>query len=188
MPTKAPRRLNDHIKSRLHGAGFSEAAAEALLSFDSDNFRNVRRVMKGDVPQNLMAEIGAGLEVTQFHALSAIMRIWGGAGRPAQEATVGLLAEEMALDPSRASRIAADLVDRGLVERSVSQEDGRRSVLVPTEAAWTLLDSFLQAKWQRTMRLFASWSEEEILTFARLYGRYIDGMHDLYPTRGPDRG
>lgn len=188
MPTKAPRRLNDHIKSRLQVAGFSEAAAQALLAFDADHFRNVRRVMKGDVPQSLMAEIGAGLEVTQFHALSAIMRIWGGDGRPAQEATVGLLAEELALDPSRASRIAADLVERGLVERSVSQEDGRRSVLVPTEAAWALLDSFLQAKWQRTMRLFATWPEEDILTFTRLYGRYIEGMHDLYPARGPERG
>jgi DNA-binding MarR family transcriptional regulator len=188
MPNQAPRRLNEHIKTQLHVAGFSETAVQALLSFDANHFQHVRRVMKGDVPQSLMVEIGAGLEVTQFHALASIMRIRGGDGRPVQEATVGLLAEEMALDPSRASRIAADLVERGLVERAVSQEDGRRSVLVPTDAAWALLDSFLQAKWQRTMRLFADWQEEDIQSFARLYGRYIEGMRDLYPARGPDRG
>ena len=113
----------------------------ALLSLDADQFHHMRRVMKGDVPQTLMRELNARLENTHFQALTSILRIASGYGRPqAQEVTVGLLAEEMNLDPSRASRIAADLVERGLVARAVSQEDGRRSVLVTTEAARTLLD------------------------------------------------
>ena len=173
----------DRIKATLEGGGFPEDAAMALLSLDADHFHFVRRVMKGDVPQSLMEELGAGLEVTQFHALGSILRIQCGYGRPAQEATVGLLAEEMALDPSRASRIAADLVERGLLLRAVSQEDGRRSVLVPTEAAWALMDGFLRAKWARTMKLFATWSKEDIVTFARLFGRYTDGMSEQYPVR-----
>ena len=172
------------VKSSLEAAGFSEVVAQALLALDTDNFHYVRRMMKGDVPQSLMEELGAGLEATQFHALSSILRIKGGYGRAPQEATVGLLAEEMAIDPSRASRIAADLVERGLLTRAVSQEDGRRSVLVPTEAAWALMDGFLRAKWQRTMKLFATWPEAEILSFARLFGRYTEGMRAQYPTRG----
>lgn len=184
MNHKPAPRPQERIKANLEASGFSEDAAIALLSFDADHFHFVRRVMKGDVPQSLMDEIDAGLEATQFHALSAIMRIRSGYGRTAQEATVGLLAEEMALDPSRASRIAADLVERGLLARAVSQEDGRRSVLVPTEAAWSLLDAFLTAKWQRTMKLFSAWSEEDILTFSRLFSRYTDGMREQYPGRG----
>ncbi len=175
--------LQDQIKASLLAQGIAEEAAQAMLALDADHFHYVRRVMKGDVPQSLMAELGAGLEATQFHALSAILRIQSGYGRLAAEATVGLLAEEMALDPSRASRIAADLVERGLLARAVSQEDGRRSVLVPTDAAWALMDAFLRAKWQRTVKLFATWSHEDIVTFARLFGRYTDGMRQLYPGR-----
>jgi DNA-binding MarR family transcriptional regulator len=119
------------------------------------------------------------LDGDHFH----YVRIQCGYGRAPQEATVGLLAEEMAIDPSRASRIAADLVERGLLTRAVSQQDGRRSVLVPTEAAWGLMDGFLQAKWQRTMQLFATWSKEDIVTFARLFGCYTDGMREQYPIR-----
>lgn len=177
-------RPQERIKASLEASGFSDRAANALLSLDADHFHFVRRVMKGDVPQSLMDEIDAGLETTQFHALSAIMRIRGGYGRAPQEATVGLLAEEMALDPSRASRIAADLVERGLLARAVSQEDGRRSVLMPTEAARALMDAFLAAKWQRTMKLFSNWSEEDILTFSRLFSRYTEGMREQYPGRG----
>ena len=80
--------------------------------------------------------------------------------------------------------IAADLVERGYLARAVSQEDGRRSVLVPTDAAWGLLDAFLKAKWQRTMKLFAAWPEADIVTFARLFGRYSAGMREQYPGRG----
>ncbi|MGV8984892.1 MAG: MarR family winged helix-turn-helix transcriptional regulator [Cypionkella sp.] len=184
MTDKPLHRPHERVKSALEAAGFTEDAAIALLSLDADHFHYVRRVMKGDVPQSLMEELGAGLEAPQFHALSAILRIKGGYGRAPQEATVGLLAEEMAIDPSRASRIAADLVERGLLTRAASQEDGRRSVLVPTEAAWALMDGFLRAKWQHTMKLFATWSEEDILCFARLFGRYTDGMREQYPGRG----
>jgi DNA-binding MarR family transcriptional regulator len=179
------QRHHQRIKDSLEAAGFSEDAAIALLSLDADQFQYMRRVMKGDVPQSLMQELGAGLEATQFHALTAILRIQTGYGRPApQEATVGLLAEEMNLDPSRASRIAADLVERRLVARTVSQEDGRRSVLQATEAAGVLIEAFLGAKWQRTMKLFACWPEADIVAFAELFGRYLDGMREQYPGQG----
>jgi DNA-binding MarR family transcriptional regulator len=182
---KPPHHHHDRIKDSLGAAGFSPNAAAALLALDADMFHHMRRVMKGDVPQSLMQELGAGLEVTQFHALTAILRIQNGYGRPGpQEATVGLLAEELNLDPSRASRIAADLVERGLVARTVSQEDGRRSVLQATEAAGVLIEAFLGAKWQRTMKLFATWPETDIVAFAELFGRYLDGMREQYPGQG----
>ncbi|MBC7738702.1 MAG: MarR family transcriptional regulator [Candidatus Saccharibacteria bacterium] len=162
----------------------SDRAALALLSLDADHFQFVRRVMKGDVPHSLMQELQSGVEAPHFHALSAILRIQNGLGRAAaQEVTVGLLAEELNLDPSRASRIAAELVERGLLARTVSQEDGRRSVLVPTPAAGALMEAFLHAKWQRTLKLFATWSEADIVAFADLFGRYSEGMREQYPGR-----
>lgn len=172
----------DRVTSALAAEGFSGRVAEALLGFEAEHFHYIRRVRSGEVPQILMDELKAGVEATQFNALASIIRIASGHCRPApQEVTVGLLAEEMVVDSSRASRIAADLVERGLIARAVSQEDGRRSVLVPTEAGLALLNGFLEAKWQRTIQLFRDWPEEDILTFARLFTRYNEGMREQYP-------
>ena len=192
MTALSPTRTHHHdrIKAEIAAAGVSDRAAQALLALDADHFQFVRRVMKGDVPHNLMQELQTGVEASHFHALSAILRIQNGHGRaaaqevPAQEVTVGLLADELNLDPSRASRIAADLVERGLLARAVSQQDGRRSVLVPTPAAGALMQDFLHAKWQRTLKLFATWSEADIVAFADLFGRYTQGMREQYPGRG----
>jgi DNA-binding MarR family transcriptional regulator len=138
-------------------------------------------VMKGELPLSLMRELGAGVEATQFHALTAITRIEHGIGRDrAAEATVGLLAEEMNVDPSRASRIAADLVDRGYLARAASQVDGRRSILTLTGSAKALFEAFRELKWQKTMALFREWPEQDILDFARLFARYSDDMRRLY--------
>ncbi|WP_240904333.1 MarR family winged helix-turn-helix transcriptional regulator [Rhodobacter sp. SGA-6-6] len=184
-PGKGSPSYRAQVGGQLAAAGFAPAAIAAMLDFDAEHFLFVRRVMKGDMPQTLMAELGTGLEASQFHALSAILRIRGGYGRPApQEPTVGLLAEELCLDPSRASRIAADLVERGLVARAVSQEDGRRSILNPTERGMALMQAFLAAKWQRNARIFADWSVEDIETFARLFARYSEGMRREYPGAG----
>ena len=174
----------DRIRAEIEAAGFSQMSATALMTFDADHFTLVRRVTKGDVPQSLMEELDSGVEATHFHALSAILRIQCGYGRSsAHEVTVGLLAEELNLDPSRASRIAADLVERGLLARAVSQEDGRRSVLVPTAAAGALMEAFMQAKWRRMVKLFSTWSEADIVAFAALFGRYNAGMRAQYPGR-----
>jgi DNA-binding MarR family transcriptional regulator len=179
-----PQSYQDRVLPLLRAAGLSVDVTDALFALEAEHFLFMRRIMKGDVPQSLIEELDAGLEPTQFHALSAVMRIRSGFGRSAPaEPTVGLLAEELCLDPSRASRIAADLVDRGLILRAASQEDGRRSILVPTDQAQSLLDAFLAAKWARTLRLFADWPDDDILTFARLFARYSEGMREQYPAR-----
>ena len=175
---------------RLAALGFSPEAAEALRMLDDEMFQFVRRVKKGDVPAQVMRELETGLEPVQFQALGAVLRICLGHGRTApEEVTVGLLAEEMMVDPSRASRIAADLVERGLVARAVSQADGRRSVLVPTAAGTALMQRFLQIKWQHTISLFRDWDEADIVRFAQLFARYTEGMRREYgPRPAPGQG
>ncbi len=176
--------------ARLAARGFGPDAAAALLALEGEIFHFVRRVKKGDVPAQLMRELETGLEPVQFQALGAVMRIGTGQGRAApEEATVGLLAEEMMVDPSRASRIAADLVERGLLARAVSQADGRRSVLVPTAAGEALMRRFLDVKWQHTISLFRDWSEADIVLFADLFARYAEGMRREYgPRATPAQG
>lgn len=173
----------ERLADALTGAGFTPEVAAALVSFDIENYQYVRRVRKGDIPQALVDVLDAGIEPAQFHALAAVIRLGAGFGRDGPgEVTVGHLAEDLLVDASRASRIAADLVDRGFLQRAVSQQDGRRSVLEPTAAGRDLVDRFLQAKWQRTIRLFRDWPEEDILAFARLFRRFGEGMREQYPS------
>ncbi|QYZ70384.1 MarR family winged helix-turn-helix transcriptional regulator [Neotabrizicola shimadae] len=173
----------ERLTAALAGAGFAPPVAEALAGFDQENYQFIRRVRKGDIPKALIEGLGVEVEPMQFHALAAVTRIASGFGRDGPgEVTVGHLAEDLMVDASRASRLASDLVDRGFLRRAVSQQDGRRSVLEATEAGQALIERFLAAKWERTIRLFRDWPEEDILTFARLFRRYGEGMREQYPS------
>lgn len=166
--------FSDGIAEAATASGRSPEAAAALADLDRTMFHWTRRVMKGELAGRLLASSGEGIELSQFHALTAITRIERGVARTAAEpATVGLLADEMQLDPSRASRVAADLVARGLVRREAAQEDGRRTVLTLTPEARAILARVHAAKAERVQAVFAEWDDAEVREFARLFGRYV---------------
>jgi DNA-binding MarR family transcriptional regulator len=164
--------------------GFSTATSEALLDLDAEIFRMMRSMMKGELPAQLMREIGTDLDLAQFQALTAVLRIQSGMARQdSREATIGHVAAEMNVDPSRASRLVADLIAQGYLSRDVSQEDARRSVLQPLPKAQNLLAEFRDLKWQKLMQVFRGWDEAEILDFSRLFLRYREGIRAAYPGR-----
>lgn len=172
------------VAARLCDSGISAQAAEALLDFDAEMFRLMRRMVKGELPTQLMAELDQGIELAQFQTLTAILRIKSGLdGRDPTEATIGMVALEMNIDPSRASRLVADLIAAGLLRRDVSQTDGRKSVLGLTEKADALLTGFRDLKWTKTMQAFDGWSEPDILNFSQLFLRYNSAIRRVYRAR-----
>lgn len=172
------------VGQTLAAKGFSPDVSEALLDLDAELFRMMRSMVKGELPAQLMREIGAELELAQFQALTAVLRIQSGISRlDGREATIGHVAAEMNVDPSRASRVVSELIASGHLSRGVSQQDARRSVLEPTPKARKLLAEFRDLKWQKLMQVFDSWTEAEILDFSRLFLRFRDGMRAAYPGR-----
>ncbi len=181
--TAIPPRFQDGLPERLADAGVSAAATQALLALDQDMFLWHRMAMKGEIAGRLIADMGLGLELSHFYALTAITRIEGGIGRDApQPATVGLLAEEMALDPSRASRIAADLIASGFVRREAVQADGRKSVLVLTDKAVTAFGEFRDRKWDKWLTVFRDWPDDDVARFSQLFGQYCADMRRAFGT------
>lgn len=181
--------IKARMAARLADAGLSPAAIEAMVELDGAMFQWQRMVLKGEATGRILAESGLGLELPQFHALLAVLRIRHGIGRPApQDPTIGLMAEEMNIDPSRASRIAADLIRRGFLRREAVQDDGRKSVLRLTGQADAALEAFRELRWQRFPRVFAGWTEDEITGFAALFRRYLDGMAAAYRAPVTDGG
>ncbi len=187
------RRLPPHfhagIRDRLVAAGRGPEAAEALIALDSAMFVWYRVVSQGQFTAPLLSAVGAPLELSQFRALTAVTRIAQGIGRAAPAApTVGALAEELGLDPSRASRVAADLIAAGYLRREAAQEDGRKTVLALTDMAIATFAAYRDIKWDRYVAVFDDWSDKEIATFATLFARFFDGMSGAYGLAPPQAG
>lgn len=164
----------------LAAEGVAPEAARAVAAFEAAHFQWVRLAAKGELPAAILPGLGGeeALDLPLFKGMTAVARIAAGVGRAAAEPTVGLLAEELAVDASRASRIAADLVARGLLRREASQGDGRKSVLALTPEGARLLDGFRREKWRVLARIFAGWSPEEVEAFAGFVRRYAGGVQE----------
>lgn len=185
MSTKTPPTdFRPPMPEMLAESGYSDATRDALMDLDTSMFHWHRKLVKGELTAALLAEAGVDLELVAFQGLVAIKRIEAGIGREAAaQPTIGILAQELAIDPSRASRIAADLIARGMVRREAAQDDGRKSVLALTHAGQATFRKIWLRRWERMLGLFSDWSEEEITQFSKLFGRYVDGV--IGPTAKP---
>ncbi len=123
-----------------------------------------------------IANVAPGLELTDLDVLDVSRRIAQAGG----EVTVGAIAEAMRIDPSRGSRLVADLVTRGILRRDASQEDGRRSLIAPTELGETLLREIRSVKHGLIEQMTDDWNAEDRQDFARLFARFVDGFEHVY--------
>lgn len=130
-----------------------------------------------------LKRLGTGLELSDLDAIGVIKRIGS-----QQEVTVGTIAEQLRIDPSRGSRIVADLVKQGLLERQASQEDGRRSLVRVTDAGRKVLDDIEAIKLETIAEATAGWSAEDVETFGRLYMRFTEGLEAQFDRFEQDEG
>ena len=122
-----------------------------------------------------------GLELSHLDVLDAVRR-----AQPAGEVTVGLIAEMLRIDPSRASRVVADMVGRNVLRREASQADARRIVVVMTEAGQDLLAEIVAQKLAIISEIVSDWPEEDIDRFAVLFERFIGGYEAVFLSRDKD--
>ncbi|WP_069171758.1 MarR family winged helix-turn-helix transcriptional regulator [Streptomyces griseus] len=88
------------------------------------------------------------------------------------ETTVGALAAEMGVAQPVASRTVAAFIEEGLLRRTASQADGRRSVLELTEHGEAERGRFAAEQRRAFLEITAAWAPEERVQFARLLSRY----------------
>jgi len=156
--------------------GLSEAAADAVAAIDAVMSKVRRSVQRRDFGRLILARIDPSLEVSH---LDAIVALSAGVGdTPQDEVTVGIIAERMGIDPSRASRISADLVERGYAFRVASQLDARRICLKLTARSERLVTAVRQTKWRIFAGALAQWDEQELVTFATLLERFAGWATD----------
>lgn len=138
------------------------------LVLDISNTMTRMRLMIGRrvIGRMAIAKLAPGLELSHIDVLDIIHR----AEIPA---TVGSIADAMRLDPSRGSRVVAEMVGRGLLKRDVSQEDGRRSVIEITPLGHSILEEMRSAKISIIQDVVRDWPIDDVADFARLFDRFI---------------
>ncbi|WP_184472726.1 MarR family winged helix-turn-helix transcriptional regulator [Rhizobium esperanzae] len=122
-----------------------------------------------------------GLELSHLDVLDAVRR-----AQPAGEVTVGMIAEMLRIDPSRASRVVADMVGRNVLRREASQADARRIVVVMTEVGQGLLAELVAQKLAIISEIVSDWPEDDVDRFALLFERFIGGYEAVFLSRDKD--
>lgn len=125
--------------------------------------------------------VAPGLELSHLDVLEAVRR-----AEASGEVTVGAVAEILRIDPSRASRIVAEMVTRGVLRRKASQTDARRIVVVLTALGQRLLSEIQAQKLALIEGIVDDWSEDDVDAFARLFDRFIGGFEQAFQARHKD--
>nr|ADG86331.1 regulator [Streptomyces sp. SANK 61196] len=113
-----------------------------------------------------------------LNTLSVIDAVDEGTSAGGRDVTVGFVADRLAIDPSRASRIVADAVKSGFVRRVASQEDGRRSCLELTASGRVAVAAAHRTRQGFYSGVLGGWDPDEQREFARLLTKFVHALDD----------
>ena len=148
--------------------GLSPAAAQATVDIDRTMTQIRNSMARRSLGRMALRDLGIDIETADLDIISAVEA--GPAG--GDEVTVGMVAERLSIDPSRASRIVADAVDKGIIRRVASQADARRIGIELTELGLGYAQAVRRHKWKVFADALGQWPEEDLVTFARLFQRF----------------
>ncbi len=135
------------------------------------------RVRRGMSRRTLGQILTAHIQPTvSLAVLGVIDTVEQGAGDGTDVVTIGTVARQMAIDPSRASRLVSEAIEQGYVRRVACQEDGRRTGLELTPAAIKITEQAHRIRREYYHRLMSGWTPDEQRTFASLLERFTDAM------------
>ncbi|WP_232830700.1 MarR family winged helix-turn-helix transcriptional regulator [Tropicimonas sp. IMCC34011] len=164
---------DDRQPTDLAAMGIDPRLTRAARDVDTvlQNWR--RRVNRRELGHHALRDLGLPLELAQLDAMAVICPPGGAAGQDdAGEIMVATVAQRLGIDPSRASRIAGELIRLGLAERAVSQEDARRTVLRATLDGSRVVEAVHAYKLLVLGDFLKSWTADEIATFLPLLDRF----------------
>ncbi|GAA5065114.1 MarR family winged helix-turn-helix transcriptional regulator [Maritalea mobilis] len=184
-----PKR-EETIRDELTEAGIAEPTLDAAFAVDAILQKWRRRVVKRELGTRALNELGLDLDLAQ---LDALMAVWAPVNEfddsPDGETMVATVADRLGIDPSRASRLTADLIRLGLIRRAVSQVDGRRTILEPTDLGHEVVRAVRLYKFAALGDFLSGWTEEEVATFLPLLDRFTtwSEQSDRFPQHLRDR-
>jgi DNA-binding MarR family transcriptional regulator len=172
LPFMCETRGDQELVELARSYGLGPKGAEAVAVIDAVMTKVRRSIQRREFGRRIIAKIDPTLDVGHLDAITAIAynAVWS--DRPDDEVTVGQVAERLGIDPSRASRVVADVVERGYARRVASQQDARRICLELTVKGQRFVDAVRINKWQVFARALGQWNERELVVFAALLERF----------------
>jgi DNA-binding MarR family transcriptional regulator len=152
---------------------------EVLGEIERALIRLRRRQTRRRLAQQSLRQLGVEVDLALLDVVDAIEAGPDESGperAERNEVTVGVVAERLGLDPSRASRMVAAAVEAGYVRRVASQGDGRRSCLELTHTGRDIVATAHRTRQALYDRLLADWPEPERAEFARLLTKFTSSM------------
>jgi DNA-binding MarR family transcriptional regulator len=120
--------------------------------------------------QNLKSRVTNSLD-PELASLFLLVRLVRGGPKRAKE-----LADAMCADQSTVSRQVAALVKSGLIERQADPDDGRASILVPTQLGRERVQEHFVNRGQGVEPIIADWPESDRGQFLRLLRQYNSAL------------
>ncbi|WP_118134497.1 MarR family winged helix-turn-helix transcriptional regulator [Oceanicella sp. SM1341] len=159
-------------------AGPEQAAPSAVPEEDLVRISSVigrLRVLIGRrvISRVAIENVAPGAELSYIDVLSVVPPHGPGAADALEGTTVGAVAKAMRIDPSRASRLVSDMVERGLLTRVASPSDARSSLVVRTGLGERLHAELHAVKLRLLHEVLEDWPAEDVARFAELFERFI---------------
>jgi len=160
------------INALLEKAGISPETTDVVLTVDALMQRWRRRAMRREMGHKALIDLKAGIDLAQLDVLIAIEGPTPEFGEASGETMIATVAERLGIDPSRASRVVSEMVERGFARRAVSQADARRTIIELTERGRALVDAVRAYKFLVMGDFFSGWSAEDLAVFVPLLQRF----------------
>ncbi|SEP71948.1 DNA-binding transcriptional regulator, MarR family [Devosia sp. YR412] len=161
------------INALLRKAGIAEATVTAVVEIDAllQNWR--RRALKRELGHRALIDLKIGIDLAQLDVLFAIEAPVDEFGETAGgETMVASVAERLAIDPSRASRVVSEMVEAGYARRSVSQADARRTIIELTETGRTVVEAVRAYKFLIMGDFLSNWTAAELAAFTPMLRKF----------------
>lgn len=166
-----------HVETMLRNAGLDEDTIAAAMTIDGLILNWRRRASQRELGQAALATLDIDLELPQLDVLFAIAGPLMDPDRDEGETMVGTVAERLNIDPSRASRMVSEMVEKGYAQRAVSQADARRTIITLTERGKTVTGAVRAYKFLIMGDFLGKWPREDLAVFVPLlmrFGQWLD--------------
>lgn len=175
------------LTGELARLGMDPAVTAAALEIDGILQRWRRRFLRREPGQQALADLGLALGLPELDVLMAVAAPASGVcpDEEGEETMVATVAARLGIDPSRASRLLAGLIRRGLVRRAASQRDGRRIIVALTPEGGAIVAQVRRYKLLLMGSFLQGWTAEERAMFLPLLERFSRWSEEVTARRSP---
>ena len=161
-----------------------ECEAPLQTPMDSEDIARISamlgrlRVMIGRrvIGRMALRNVAPMLDISDLDALSLVPPCPADGAKSGEEVSVGDIARQLRIDPSRASRLAAGLVQQGFLIRAVSQQDARRAVLWRSPSGEQIFAEIQRVKHEMVAGVTGDWPPERRAAFGADLERFVAGF------------